>query len=82
MGNVAKDSLEDMKKKALTDIVQAMDIRLSIHFEPLGKRGGKFEMDETLNRLISSGEGINFTLFNPMIQVMSHQVYAEETSID
>jgi hypothetical protein len=38
--------------------------RFKINFVPSGKRTGKFEMDESLNHLISSGEGVNFTLIN------------------
>jgi hypothetical protein len=61
--------------------MEGIKTNFRINYEPTGKRGGKFELDQKLCDLISSGEGVNFTLFNKNPGVLTH-VVDDETKIN
>jgi len=58
---VEKNEQEEAELKAIGDKIKP---NIMINFDAAQKKSGKFEMDMKLNELISSGEGVNLTLFN------------------
>lgn len=56
--------MKEAYDEGFAGLLNGIQTSFRINFESAGKRGGKFELDEKLCDLISSGEGVNFTLFN------------------
>ena len=53
-------------KKSILDMLDQIKVNMKIDSELVGKRGMQLEVDKKLNELVSSGDGVNLTLFNPV----------------
>jgi hypothetical protein len=47
-------------------MLEKIKVSMKIDSELVGKRGMQLEVDKKLNELVSSGDGVNLTLFNPV----------------
>ena len=47
-------------------MLEKIKVSMKIDSELVGKRGMQLEVDKKLNELVSSGDGVHLTLFNPV----------------